>query len=228
MSDMESGFRWGIMERLAVVGFLAGIAGVVSSMTAPPWLQEFLSSSGLGPPLFWGSLSIIVLAFIFFACDLGLHLARRKGTKKLLAALLIAGGITATISGLVILFDASPATKSKEIAASGPAPTPSTPQSAAPKAQPTGVHKYIVEGLTKAREDLVGIKKEELSCDALAAWQARADTATRLAHANGIGIHNPISQHLSACRNIADVELLDAIRTSIVQLLDQGIQAAGG
>ncbi len=104
---MELGFRWGIMERLAVVGFLAGISGVVASMTAPPWLQAFLSNSGLGTPLFLGSLIVIALAIIFFACDLCLYVARRKGTQKLLAALLIAVGITATISGIVLYFDAT-------------------------------------------------------------------------------------------------------------------------
>jgi hypothetical protein len=88
--------------------------------------------------------------------------------------------------------------------------------------------KYIIQGLTKARDDLLSIKKEDLSCDALNAWQLGASDATRLAHANGIGIHNPISQYLSACQNITDIGLLDAIRMSVVQLLDQGIQSAGG
>lgn len=106
---------------------------------------------------------------------------------------------------------------------------PSSP-TAEPKttAPQTVVQKYIAAELLKARSDLVDIRREGLSCDALSAWQERASTATRLAHANGIGIHNPISQHLSACRNITDVNLLDAIRDSIIKLLDQGIQAAGG
>jgi hypothetical protein len=94
--------------------------------------------------------------------------------------------------------------------------------------QPSSIRKYIFEGLMKTREDLLQIKKEDLSCEALNAWQTRADAATRLAHANGIGIHNPISQYLGACQKITDVELLEAIRMSIVQLLNQGIQTAGG
>jgi len=101
-----------------------------------------------------------------------------------------------------------------------PAPEPT------PIPEPTGVYKYIVDGLTKARADLLSIKKEDLSCNALAEWQEQASRATRLAHANNIQIHNPISQHLSACQNNTDVELLNAIRMSVVSLLDRGIQAA--
>jgi hypothetical protein len=95
-----------------------------------------------------------------------------------------------------------------------------------PTPQSNDIHRYIVDGLTKAREDLPQIKKESLSCETINAWQTRADTATRLAHANGISIHNPISQHLSACQNVTDVELLDVIRSNIVQLLNKGIQSA--
>ncbi len=117
-----------------------------------------------------------------------------------------------------------PSTRNEPVHPARPAPE------AAPIPEPTGVYKFIVDGLTKARADLLGIKKEELSCNALAQWQERASTATRLAHANNIQIHNPISQHLSACQNSTDVELLSAIRMSVVNLLDQGIQAvrAGG
>lgn len=105
-------------------------------------------------------------------------------------------------------------------------PGPQTRPETRATPEPTGVHKYIVEGLMKARDELLAIKKEDLSCDALAQWQGHASTATRLAHANGIGIHNPITQHLSACQNITDTEMLNAIRMSIVGLLDQRIQAA--
>jgi hypothetical protein len=99
-------------------------------------------------------------------------------------------------------------------------------EDATPTPSPNGVYKYIADGLTTAREDLLNIKKDRLSCNEMSAWQARADTSTRLAHAKGIQIHNSIAQHLGACQKVTDVELLDAIRTSIVQLLDQGIESA--
>lgn len=105
-------------------------------------------------------------------------------------------------------------------------PQNATPSAVSPQQPP--VQKFIRDGLVKARADLVGLKKEELSCAALSAWQTRADATTRLAHANNIQIHNGISQHLGACQNITDTDLLDAIRTSILQLLDQGIRSAGG
>jgi hypothetical protein len=96
----------------------------------------------------------------------------------------------------------------------------------APISKPNGIYKAIVEKLTAARLDLLGMKTADLSCKALEDWQSRADTATRLAWANGVQIHNAITQHMSSCRDITDVELLDAIRTNIVALLDQGIAAA--
>jgi hypothetical protein len=40
--------------------------------------------------------------------------------------------------------------------------------------QPNVTQKYIIESLTNAREDLLSIKRENLSCEALSAWQARA------------------------------------------------------
>jgi hypothetical protein len=106
------------------------------------------------------------------------------------------------------------------------APAVSSPPVRTPTPSPNGVYKYIADGLTTAREDLLNIKKDRLSCNEMSAWQARADTSTRLAHAKGIQIHNSIAQHLGACQKVTDVELLDAIRTSIVQLLDQGIESA--
>jgi hypothetical protein len=97
-----------------------------------------------------------------------------------------------------------------------------------PTVEPNDIRRFVLDGLGKARADLLSIRKEDLSCAALSAWQQRADAATRLAHANGIGIHNPISQYLGACGNTTDPNLLEALRGSIVKLLDQGIQAAGG
>jgi hypothetical protein len=93
-------------------------------------------------------------------------------------------------------------------------------------AEPTGVYKFVAQGLVKAREDLLSIKKEDLSCETLAQWQNRVSPATRLAHANNVLIHNPISQHVSACQNITNVELLDAMRMSVIGLLNRGVVAA--
>jgi hypothetical protein len=97
-----------------------------------------------------------------------------------------------------------------------------------PTVDPNDIRRFVLDGLGKARADLLSIRKEDLSCAALSAWQQRADAATRLAHANGIGVHNPISQYLGACGNTTDLNLLEALRGSIVKLLDQGMQAAGG
>jgi hypothetical protein len=119
------------------------------------------------------------------------------------------------------------ATKELEAQSSKPQLQPHATESK-PSPPPSGVRKYAIDGLMNARDDLLSLKRENLSCDALSSWQARADAATRLAHANGIGVHNPISQYLGACKNITDVDLLDAIRGDIVRLLNQGIQGAGG
>jgi hypothetical protein len=43
-----------------------------------------------------------------------------------------------------------------------------------------------------------------------------------------VRVHNPISQYLGACGNTTDSILLEALRGSIVKLLEQGMQAAGG
>ncbi len=133
--------------------------------------------------------------------------------------------------GLIAFLQLNVAPPSKEGPTDNSSAEPSRPTApslgSSSTPNPSGIRKYVFEGLVKARDDLLQIKKDDLSCEALAAWQARADTATRLAHANGIGVHNPISQHVGACRGITDIELLDAIRMSIVQLLNQGIQAAG-
>jgi hypothetical protein len=103
-----------------------------------------------------------------------------------------------------------------------PPPTPK------PTVEPNDIRSFVLDGLRKARADLLSIKREDLSCATLSAWQQRADAATRLAHANGIGVHNAISQYLGACGNTTDPNLLEALRGSIVKLLDQGVQAAGG
>jgi hypothetical protein len=84
-------------------------------------------------------------------------------------------------------------------------PQPPEPRSESkPAAEPTGIFKFVDRDLTKARTDLLDIETEDLSCDALAQWQARADKATRLAAANGLtGVHFSISQQVGACRDIA-------------------------
>lgn len=94
-------------------------------------------------------------------------------------------------------------------------------------AEPTGIFKFVAQDLTKARTDLLDINTENLSCDALAQWQARADKATRLAAANGLnGVHFYISQQVGACRDITDRDLLAEMRKSLVGVLDGGIAAA--
>jgi hypothetical protein len=210
-------------------GWIAGPAFGVAMMAAPEYLH-------LGPlasaALFWGGIAVF-LATIAVVVVVSLH---EEGKRKAVIGPVIIMAIGALIfcGGAAWYF--WPQTAPKVVETSQPPPPapipPQKPESAGtepkPAPQPSGVRRYAMEGLIKARGDLLGIKKESLSCDALSAWQSRADAATRLAHANGIGVHNPISQYLGACRNITDVELLDAIRADIIRLLDQGIRSAGG
>jgi hypothetical protein len=82
----------------------------------------------------------------------------------------------------------------------------------------------ISKGLTKARDDLLAIPKNELSFERLSAWQAEASAATRTAHANGIGVHNPISNFIGAVQGVTDKDHLEAVRMQIVELLNAGIK----
>jgi hypothetical protein len=96
--------------------------------------------------------------------------------------------------------------------------------SVGPAAKATNpINGLVVAGLTTAMIDLNAIKKEDLSSATLAAWQARADKATRLAHANGIWLHNTISNHLSAAQRMADVDELDLVRHRLAQLIEETI-----
>ena len=157
--------------------------------------------------------------------------------------LIFVGLLAAFLGALFLISDrsSSPTAKlektdnsvsAKAAAATSQGPTLATPeQSTLPspgRSAPTGTQKIIVEGLTKARSDLLSIKKGNLTCAALSEWQNGASATTRLAHATGIGIHNPISNYLGACQGIADVEKLEAIRDSVAYLLKRGIDAAGG
>jgi hypothetical protein len=93
--------------------------------------------------------------------------------------------------------------------AAAPAPVPIKPAQHAPD-DPTPIGKQrrpiddiISNGLTKARDSLLAIPKNELSFERLSTWQVEASAATRTAHANGIGIHNPISRADSGLLYIA-------------------------
>jgi hypothetical protein len=104
---------------------------------------------------------------------------------------------------------------------------PPRPPEPKPTTEPTGIFKFVAQGLSAARTDLIELKAENLSCDALAQWQARADGATRLAAANGITVvHFTISQQVGACRTITDPDLLAEMRKSLVAVLDGGIATA--
>ena len=154
---------------------------------------------------------------------------RRSGV-MITGLLIFVVGIVCVAVGAKIVYNAANSTRAV-VSAITPRTANATPTTLHPPLSPSGSgsadnQNYIAVGLMKAREDLLSLKKENLTCAALNQWQARADTFTRLAHAEGIGVHNPISQYLGACQNITDVEILDKIRTGIVRLLDQGIEAA--
>jgi hypothetical protein len=76
---MESNLRFGIIERLTVAAFAAGVFGVVASVSLPGSYQEYLAHSGWGPYLFWISIAAILASVLFFICDLILHIAARRG-----------------------------------------------------------------------------------------------------------------------------------------------------
>jgi hypothetical protein len=85
------------------------------------------------------------------------------------------------------------------------------------------IDSVIMDGLIKAHNALIAIPREELSFKRLSEWQADATTATRLAHANGINLHNPIAQHLSALQHTSDIDVMEAVRNRIVAMMRQTI-----
>jgi hypothetical protein len=103
---MESNFRFGIIERLTVAAFIAGVAGVVASMTLPPPYQEFLAKTGLGPYLFWVSVVVIALTVVFFVGDMILYFLNKRSAKlglvMLGTALIIVGGFVGLIGALQV------------------------------------------------------------------------------------------------------------------------------
>lgn len=100
ISRMDPNFRFGIWERLAAIALLAGVAGVMASMTLPSSYQEHLAQTGLGIYLFWISVAIIGLSVLFFVCDLALHIALKKGVKLGMALLSI--GTVLIVVGFVV------------------------------------------------------------------------------------------------------------------------------
>jgi hypothetical protein len=98
---MEANFRFGIIERLSVAAFIAGVAGVVASMSLPAPYQEFLAKTGFGPYLFWGSMLAIASTVAFFVGDLALYFLNRRSAKLGLVvlgtAMIIVGGVVGLI-----------------------------------------------------------------------------------------------------------------------------------
>jgi hypothetical protein len=97
---MESNFRFGIIERLTVAAFVAGVAGVAASLSLPAPYQEFLASTGIGPILFLVSVAIIVASILFFLCDLILHICKKMGVREKMA--LVAIGTVLIVIGSII------------------------------------------------------------------------------------------------------------------------------
>ena len=100
---MDSNFRFRIIERLTVVAFVAGVFGVVASLSLPGPYQEYLAHSGWGPYLFWVSVAVILSSALFFICDLVLYIAVKRGVKVGMAlvfigfALMAVGAIVGTV-----------------------------------------------------------------------------------------------------------------------------------
>jgi hypothetical protein len=92
---MDTNFRFGIIERLAVAAFLAGVAGIVATLSLPPAIQEALVQSRWGPYLFWTSLVVVSLTTVFFICDLALYVAVKLGASVEIALVYIGFGLMA-------------------------------------------------------------------------------------------------------------------------------------
>lgn len=90
---MESNFRFGIIERLTVAAFVAGVFGVVASVSLPAPYQEYLAHSGWGPVLFGVSFAVILSSALFFICDLALYIATKRGVKLGTALVFIGFGL---------------------------------------------------------------------------------------------------------------------------------------
>jgi hypothetical protein len=105
-------FKWGIIERITAIAFIAGVAGVVASLTAPTWLQEYLSHTWWGGYLFVGSIIILVLSLAAFVFDLARYFIRRWKTLSQLEAP-SADGLT--IPDLEIRFSSEPPYETTEI-----------------------------------------------------------------------------------------------------------------
>jgi hypothetical protein len=97
---MQTEFRFGIIERLTVAAFLAGVAGVVASLTLPPPIQEWLTQTGLGPYLFGASAFVIIVSVFFFFADLALYLLDKRGTTRAMA--LVVFGTALIVIGSII------------------------------------------------------------------------------------------------------------------------------
>ena len=102
---MDSGFRFGIIERVTVAAFIAGIFGVVASVTLPAPYQEALAKTGLGPYLFWISVACIAFTVVFFIGDLALYFLKRRRI-KLGMAMVMVGTTMVVFGGLVGLIGA--------------------------------------------------------------------------------------------------------------------------
>jgi hypothetical protein len=229
MASVERKFLWGFVPALLGIGlpFLMEVGPDEAIINLCKWPRKALPSlaenclPGLSASqVYVAAITLLAIGIIWLTRPY-----RQIGTRRHKMAVgiaLLCFSIVVGIWGLSIIASGS---QSTTVAAN------SSSAAESPTTNPTsksGGRRHILEGLVKARDDLLQIKKDELSCQALTEWQARADTATRLAHADGIGVHNPISQYIGSCQRITDVDLLNDIRASIVQLLNQGIQSAGG
>jgi hypothetical protein len=103
---METEFRFGIWERLAIAAFLAGVAGVVVSIAYPLAYPESAVSIETWRTIFWMSMFVLGSSVLFFFCDLGLYIASRKDVRvgTTLAAIGTILIIVGTIIGIIGAF----------------------------------------------------------------------------------------------------------------------------
>jgi hypothetical protein len=92
--------KLGIAERLAVVGLVAGVAGVAVSIAFPPAYPESLLSIDGWKIVFWISITILSISVLFGLSDIAVHVALRRGVE--LGTVLVLIGTIFIAIGIII------------------------------------------------------------------------------------------------------------------------------
>jgi hypothetical protein len=97
---METSFRFGLWERLAVTAFLASIAGVVVSVAYPLAYPESAISIETWRVILWTSIIVLGGTILFFISDLGVQIALKRGVR--MGTVLVSIGTILIIVGSVV------------------------------------------------------------------------------------------------------------------------------